>query len=87
MEILHNSQSVATLALTVVGPMDMMSNLLQRITNPMEFMCESLNISPADCNTLDNVLYEHCKKHFPPEAFDKLFLTNQQTVPSKDEFI
>ncbi|XP_072037710.1 uncharacterized protein [Amphiura filiformis] len=81
-EVLHNSKPIATLQLTVQGPMDVMSDLLRTITNPFEFMCEALNISPADSNTLDNVLFEHCNKHLPhegAESFHRVYLTTQET--------
>ena len=81
-EALHNSKKIATLELNVVSPMDVMSDLLRTITEPFQFMCEALSISPADSNTLDNVLYQHCQKHLPPEgsgSFQNIFGTTQET--------
>ncbi|XP_071505394.1 uncharacterized protein [Diadema antillarum] len=65
----HNGSRKATFKLIIQSDSDILGDILNKTLHPLNFICESLGISPADSNQLDNVLHERCKRHMPPSGF------------------
>lgn len=70
-------QTLATCSATLVTAMDVVAENLKNSLEPMNFICESLGISPASSNDLDNLLFDHIRK-FQESSMLKNALTSSQ---------
>ncbi|XP_030835289.1 phosphoinositide 3-kinase adapter protein 1 isoform X8 [Strongylocentrotus purpuratus] len=73
----HNGSRKATFKLGILSPSAILSDILSKSVNPLNYLCEVLDVSPANSNQLDNELHEQCKKYMPQGGFRDLLPVKQ----------
>ncbi|XP_041485219.1 phosphoinositide 3-kinase adapter protein 1-like isoform X29 [Lytechinus variegatus] len=76
----HNGTSMATFKLGFLSPSAVLSDIISKAVNPLNYLCDVLGISPADSNQLDNELHEQCKKYMPERGFSHLLPVKETSV-------
>ncbi|XP_071951947.1 uncharacterized protein [Antedon mediterranea] len=78
-----NSKKLATCRFTFQSSMDALADILDHCSNPIEFLCDTLNMSPGDCNQLDSYLSNLSKRIIDTDRFRDAFGVDDMSVPGK----
>ncbi|MCJ8730360.1 hypothetical protein PDJAM_G00183440 [Pangasius djambal] len=87
LHLYSNESIVCSTTVTYYTEMEEMSNYLEKVMEPVHFMCQAFSITSNAAEALDNMLTDSLKKHMPPNGL-KVFginqleeeITNQQDV-------
>ena len=65
----HNGTQKEQFKLNVQKSSAVLSDLLRDVLHPVTFLCDLLDLSPANTSSLDSRLHEECKNYLPAAGF------------------
>ncbi|XP_071829796.1 phosphoinositide 3-kinase adapter protein 1-like isoform X3 [Apostichopus japonicus] len=78
LEVTHAGNVIGKCYASLVSHLDELAENLKNSLEPMNVMCESLGVSPASINQLDNLLYEHVKNIHDNNMLKDALTTSQE---------